>query len=218
MMTEPVESFATRAAHAGRAPLPESLSRPLTPPIYQSTVYAFARLDDLDTLTPGAQSYTYYRYGTPTHAALEAAICALEGAAAAVAAGSGPGVISAAVLALAAAGDTIVLDRHAYGGTYTLATAELARLGIEPLLVDATDVAAVEQALTRAPRPKALLIEALTNPTLRVADVPALCALGRRPGLPRPAGAPFASPPPPGPLARGARLARDRGPQYLGRR
>src|SRR5258706_103985 len=69
-MTEPVESFAIRAAHAGRAPLPESLSRPLTPPIYQSTVYAFARLDDLDTLNPDAQSYTYYRYGTPTHAAL----------------------------------------------------------------------------------------------------------------------------------------------------
>src|SRR5258707_737399 len=43
MMTEPVESFATRAAHAGRAPLPESLSRPLTPPIYQSTVCALGR-------------------------------------------------------------------------------------------------------------------------------------------------------------------------------
>src|SRR5260370_19400264 len=110
-MTEPVESFATRAGDAGRAPLPASLSRPLTPPIYQSTVYAFARLDDLDTLTPDAQSYTYYyRYGTPTHAALEAAICALEGAEAAATAASGLAVISAAVLALAAAGAATRLD------------------------------------------------------------------------------------------------------------
>jgi cystathionine beta-lyase/cystathionine gamma-synthase len=216
MMTEPVENFATRAAHAGRAPLPESLSRPLTPPIYQSTVYAFARLDDLDTLTPEAQSYTYYRYGTPTHAALEAAICALEGAEAAVAAASGLAVISAAVLALAAAGDTIVLDRHAYGGTYTLATAELARLGIEPLLVDATDAAAVEQALTRAPRPKALLIEALTNPTWRVADVPALCALGRRHGVPVLVDATFASPALLRPLAYGASLVWHSVAKYLG--
>src|SRR5258707_6524677 len=107
-MTEPVESFAARAAHAGRAPLPESLSRPLTPPIYQSTVYAFARLDDLDTLTPDAQSYTYYRYGTPTHAALEAAICALEGAETAVAAASCLAVISAAGPALGADGPTII--------------------------------------------------------------------------------------------------------------
>src|SRR5258708_11911271 len=115
-MTEPVESFATRAAHAGRAPLPESLSRPLTPPIYQSTVYAFARLDDLDTLNPDAQSYTYYRYGTPTHAALEAAICALEGAEAAVAAASGLAVIGAAGLAPAPAGGALRRGPHAGGG------------------------------------------------------------------------------------------------------
>src|SRR5260370_32658317 len=127
MMTEPVESFATRAAHAGRAPLPESLSRPLTPPIYQSTVYAFARLDDLDTLSPDAQSYTYYRYGTPTHAALEAAICALEGAEAAVAPPSGLAVIGAAGPAPAAGGDRIVLDRHAVAGTYPPAPPPLPR-------------------------------------------------------------------------------------------
>src|SRR5260370_39278940 len=117
-MTEPVESFATRAAHAGRAPLPESLSRPLTPPIYQSTVYAFARLDDLDTLTPDAQSYTYYyRYGTPTHAALEAAICALEGAEAAVAAASGLAVISAAGVGPGAAGGARGPGPDAAGGS-----------------------------------------------------------------------------------------------------
>src|SRR5258707_12405069 len=115
-MTEPVERFAPRAAHAGRAPLPESLSRPLTPPIYQSTVYAFARLDDLDTLNPDAQSYTYYRYGTPTHAALEAAICALEGAEAAVAAASGLAVIGAAALAPAAAGRPLGPGPAALGG------------------------------------------------------------------------------------------------------
>src|SRR5260370_42014781 len=142
-MTEPVESFATRAGDAGRAPLPASLSRPLTPPIYQSTVYAFARLDDLDTLTPDAQSYTYYyRYGTPTHAALEAAICALEGAEAAATAASGLAVISAAVLALAAAGDTIVLGRDAYGGRYPPGTAAPRRPGPAALARGASAAAA----------------------------------------------------------------------------
>src|SRR5947209_7448021 len=126
-MPDPL-AFSTRAAHAGRAALPRSVSRPLTPPIYQSTVYAFDRLEDLEAMNApqdGVTGYSYYRYGTPTHAALEAAVAALEGAEAAVAAASGMAIATAAALALAGAGDRVVADRHAYGGTYTLLTDEL---------------------------------------------------------------------------------------------
>ena len=41
---------------------------------------------------------------------------------------------------------------------------------------------------------KALLIEALSNPTMRVTDVPALCTLGRQRGVPVIVDATFASP------------------------
>jgi cystathionine beta-lyase/cystathionine gamma-synthase len=48
---------------------------------------------------------------------------------------------------------------------------------------------------TRCPNgAKALPIEALSNPTMRVTDVPALCTLGRQRGVPVIVDATFASP------------------------
>ena len=214
-MPEPI-SFTTRAAHAGRGAPPRSLSRPLMPPIYQSSVYAFERLEDLDTLHDDgdATGYSYYRFGSPTHAALEAGVAALEGAEAAVTAGSGMAIATAAVLALAGAGDHVVADRHAYGGTYTLLSEELPRLGLRVSLVDATDVTQVERALEEGA--KALLIEALSNPTLRVSDVPALCALGRARGVPVLVDATFASPALLRPIEHGAALSWHSLAKYLG--
>jgi cystathionine gamma-synthase len=131
------------------------------PPIYQTTVYAFENAEQVDAYHAGTPAAMYYRQGSPTHVALEAGIASLEGAEAAVTAASGMGIIMAAVLALAGAGDRIVGDRHAYGGVYTLLTAELPRLGIESVLVDALDPEEVERALEGGA--KALLVEALSN-------------------------------------------------------
>ncbi len=215
-MAEGSAAFATRAAHAGRTAPARPLSRPLMPPLVQSSVYAFEHLEDLDTLhdDPAATGYSYYRYGSPTHAALEAGVAALEGAEAAVSAASGMAIITAAVLALAGSGEQIVADRHAYGGTYTLLTEELPRLGIRVTLVDATDLDAVERALT--PGTKGLLIEALSNPTLRVVDVPALCALGREREVPVLVDATFVSPALLRPLEHGATLSWHSLAKYLG--
>jgi cystathionine gamma-synthase len=123
-------------------------------------------------------------------------------------------IATAAVLALASAGDRIVADRHAYGGTYTLLADELPRLGIDVALVDATDLAEVERALEAGAR--ALLIEALSNPTLRVADVPALCALGHARGVPVLVDTTFASPALLRPVEHGATLAWHSVAKYLG--
>jgi cystathionine beta-lyase/cystathionine gamma-synthase len=206
--------FATRAAHAGRPPAGPSSSRPLLAPIYQSTVYEFASLEDLEAYREGAPGHMYYRNGTPTHDTVERAIASLEGAEDAVTAASGMAIGTAAVLALAQAGDLVVADRHAYGGTYTLVTKELPRMGIEVLLVDALDLTEVEAALRR--RPKALLVEALSNPTMRVADLPTLCALGRDHAVPVLVDATFASPALIRPLEMGAALSWHSVAKYLG--
>jgi cystathionine gamma-synthase len=105
-------------------------------------------------------------------------------------------------------------DRHAYGGTYTLLTAELPRLGIESVLVDALDPDEVERALQGGA--KALLIEALSNPTLRVADIPVLCSLGRAYGVPVLVDATFASPALIRPIEHGAALSWHSVAKYLG--
>jgi cystathionine gamma-synthase len=138
----------------------------------------------------------------------------LEGAEAAVTAASGMGIATAAVLSLAGSGDLIVADRHAYGGTYTLLTHDLPRLGVEVCLIDAVDLDAARKALGR--QPKALLVEALSNPTMRVADVPALCALGRAFDVPVLVDATFASPAILRPLEYGAALSWHSTAKYLG--
>jgi cystathionine gamma-synthase len=207
-------AFSTRAAHAGKGAARQFVSNPLLPPIYQTTVYTFDRLEDLEAMHDGADGKMYYRNGTPTHDALDSGIAALEDAPAATSAASGMAIATAAILALAGAGDRIVADRHSYGGTYTLLTQELPRLGLHITFVDATDLLEVERALEG--QPKALLVEALSNPTMRVTDVPALCALGQAFGVPVLVDATFASPALLRPVTHGAALSWHSVAKYLG--
>lgn len=207
-------SFTTRSVHAGRGPIDASVSRPLTPPIYQNTVFAYERLEDLDTLNPDKLSFSYYRYGTPTHAALESALCELEGGEEAALAASGMAILTAIVLTLVSTGETIVADRHMYGGTYTFLTQDLPRLGIQTELVDGTDLDEVGYALRRGA--KAFFIETLSNPTLRVNDLPALCELGQRYEVPVIVDATFSSPALIRPLEHGAAISWHSAAKYLG--
>jgi cystathionine beta-lyase/cystathionine gamma-synthase len=167
----------TRAVRAAQSRDP-GIARPLVQPLYQSTVFAFESVAQVDDVYSGRlPGHVYYRMGTPNTAALERAIAELEGGEAAVTAASGMGIISAVLLALVGSGDHVVADRHAYGGTHTLLSQELPRFGIDVSFVDVSDLASVRAVLR--PRTRALLVETLSNPTLWVSDIPALVDLGR---------------------------------------
>jgi cystathionine gamma-synthase len=172
---------ATRLAHVGRR-APPSVNAPVAPPLYQTAVYRFDSLDQLGAVLDGsAPGYFYYRYGTPNHSLLEQAVADLEGADAAVAAASGLAALSATLVAVLTAGDQILVDRYIYGGTYTLLTQELPRLGITVTFLDLEAPEAVARAV--GPRTRLLLTETLTNPTLRVVDLPRLAAEAHAHGL-----------------------------------
>ena len=171
-------NFETLVARGGRD-VP-SASRPLTPPIYQTNVYVFEDMDTVESVwehkSPG---FVYGRYGTANHTMLEELVAALEGAEAAVACASGMGATTALVLALFEAGDHLVAARDLYGSTKAFLGDEARRLGIETEFVDATDPARVLGALR--PRTRAVFVEALSNPLLRLVDLPALAPeLSRR--------------------------------------
>lgn len=166
-------NFETLAARGGRD-VPSG-SRPLTPPIYQTNVYVF---DDMETVEsvwehkgPG---FVYGRYGTPNHAMLEDLVAALEGAEAAVACASGMGATSALLLGLFDPGDHLVAARDLYGSTRAFLADEGRRLGVETEFVDATDPARIFRALRDNTR--AVLVESLSNPLLRLVDVPVIAA------------------------------------------
>ncbi|PNY82546.1 trans-sulfuration enzyme family protein [Deinococcus koreensis] len=203
----------TLAARSGEEARPNR-SAPLVEPIYQSTVYAFADLDDLDRAMSGEEPAAfYYRNGTPNAATLERALALLEGTEAALVAGSGMAAISAALLGVLGAGDHIVTDARVYGVTYALLAEEFPRLGIEVSFVDALNHDEVAAALR--PRTRVLHVESLTNPLMTVPDVPALARLAHGHGALLSVDNTFASPAVFRPALHGADLITHSVSKYL---
>lgn len=203
--------LSTRAARAGG----HGEGGPLVPALHQTTVHSYPDLASLHRVLDGEDSgNAYYRFGHYNGQVLERAVADLEGAAGAVTTASGMAALTATVLALAEAGDHVVADRNAYGGTRSLLEVDLPRLGIETTFVDAADLAEVGRALT--PKTRLLLVEALINPTLRVPDLPALVALAGHTGTTVAVDATFASPALFRPLEHGADLVWHSIPKYLG--
>jgi cystathionine beta-lyase/cystathionine gamma-synthase len=204
---------ATKAARAGLE-LNLGLGRPINPAIHQSTVYAYASLEELERVYQDEPGYFYYRNGHPNASALEEVLAALEGGEACVVAASGMAAISSAFLAGLKAGDHVVADRNVYGGTYALLSDDFPRLGIETTFVDAQDHDTLEAAIR--PNTRWLHLESLSNPTLRVADLPRLIALGKRHGLIVSVDNTFASPALLQPLTLGADLVVHSLAKYIG--
>ena len=129
----------------------------------------------------GARATPTRRLGHPTATILADAITTLEGGEAGLTFDSGMGAISGTLSAHLGQGDHVVVTRAVYGSTRALITTVLARFGITATFVDPTDLPAVEAAITQATR--VLYLETISNPTLVVADLAALAALGHRHGL-----------------------------------
>ena len=157
-----------------------SASRPLTPPIYQTNVYVFEDMETVESVWEGkTPGFVYGRYGTGNHAMLEDLVAALEGAEEGVACASGMGATTALLLGLFAPGDHLVSARDLYGSTAAFLSQEGLRLGVDTTFVDATAPAAILGALR--PNTRAVFVEALSNPLLRLVDLPAVAPeLSRR--------------------------------------
>jgi cystathionine beta-lyase/cystathionine gamma-synthase len=204
--------FATRAVRA--APPAPSVSRPLTPPIYLANVYAFESLEQVDAVWEGRQpGFVYGRFGTPNHAMLEATLADLEGAEAALVTASGMGALSAMLLATLKPGDHLVAGRDLYGSTTALLREQAPRWGIQVSFADPTEAGAVDAACTPATR--AIFVEAITNPLVRLADLPGLAGVARRRGLALLVDSTFASPALLRPLEHGATLVHHSATKYL---
>jgi cystathionine beta-lyase/cystathionine gamma-synthase len=157
------------------------VSAPLVPPLYQSSVYTLPDLDALDRIyNAEAPGFIYARDAHPNARLLAAELARLEAATWAVVCGSGMSALSAAVLANVKQGDRLLASNRLYGRTTTLLVQELERFGVATKLVDASDLSAVRAALDQPAR--MLVVETMSNPLLRVVDVPALAALCRERG------------------------------------
>lgn len=182
-------SAATRAALAGTAGsakfLPQSLAgiAALGPagetahavPLFQGTNFSYPDARAADEAAAG-RGFLYSRHGSPTVTALEAAMANLEGAGAALAFGSGMAALAGALEAFAGDGEMLASE-GIYGGSTELLGELARRHGATARFVPAWDVAQV--AATLRPNTRMLLVETLSNPLLRVTDLPALARLCR---------------------------------------
>jgi cystathionine gamma-synthase/cystathionine gamma-lyase/cystathionine beta-lyase len=163
-------SFETLAVHAGE-PRP-ARDRSVVFPIYQGTVYEIEAGGSVD----------YIRYSnTPTQTYLQDKLAALEGAEAAVVTASGMAAIATALHAVLATGDRIIVAGNIYGGTHALLAEEARRIGWGVDFVAADDPDAWAAALR--PETKAVYVESITNPLIRVGDLVGLADFARGHGL-----------------------------------
>lgn len=173
------QNIQTLAVHVGR-PQPEEYGAPAEVPISNAVSYRATDAATLHALLAGeAPGYSYSRYGSPTLAAFEEAVLTLEGAACARTFASGMAAVHAALLLSGlGAGDTVVAARDCYGATFAMLDTLMRRLGVTTHFVDASDLAAVAAALAEH-RPRAMIVEPVSNPLLKLVDIAAVAELCR---------------------------------------
>ena len=152
-------------------------------PIYQTTAYDFGNADfaaDSFNLKQGSDNI-YTRIGNPTTSVLEKRFAKLEKGSASLAVSSGMSAIFYSVLNIAESGDNIIASSQLYGGTTTLFTHTLKRLGIEARFFNIDNPEEIEKLVDS--RTKGIFFESLSNPTITIADIEKIAEIGNRHGL-----------------------------------
>jgi cystathionine gamma-synthase/methionine-gamma-lyase len=167
--------FDTLAVHAGAPAFTIDGAHPTAPALVPASSYWYDSADELDRVLGDQQpGYSYARYASPTVVAFEEAVAALEQAPASVAFASGMAAIHAAIRHFAPRPSSVVFaSNDCYGGTFTLLGTTLATEGVQVRFVDVFALGSLERHLAEE-RPGALLVEVISNPLERVADVEAI--------------------------------------------
>ena len=162
-------SFETRLIHAGEAPDPSTGAHGV--PLYSNSTYAFRSVEQVEAFEMGqTPHFVYARYGNPTVRCFELKMADLEGAETATAAATGMAAISATLLQVVGARGHLIASDDLYSVSGELLGVDLPAQGATVSRVDCRDLAAVQAAVASAT--KAIYVETLSNPRLRIADIP----------------------------------------------
>ena len=152
-------------------------------PIYRTTSYQFDNTEhaaNLFALKEFGNIYT--RIMNPTNDVLEKRLAALDGGLACLTVSSGQTASTFAILNVAQAGDNIVSSTDLYGGTVSLFTHTLSKLGIEVRYADPSDPKNFEKVIDEKTR--AFYGETLPNPYLRVFPIKEVADIGKKYNIP----------------------------------
>ena len=205
-----LKGFGSKAVHSGTNHIGDAVNTP----IFQSSTYKLTDERYAGWAAGAQHTLLYARLSSVNSDAVAQKLTALEGGEDAEVFASGMAAISTTLLSFLSSGDHIVASPDVYGGTCGLLTEELPRFGIETTMTDMRDPAAYEAAIQ--PNTKILYIETLTNPVLKVCDIPAMVEVARRHNLMCIIDNTFASPWACQPLSMGVDLVIHSTTKYLG--
>ena len=152
-------------------------------PIYRTTAYQFDSTEHAAKLFKLEEfGNIYTRIMNPTNDVLEKRVAALEGGLACLTVSSGQTASTFSILNVAQAGDNIVSSTDLYGGTVSLFTNTLSKLGIEIRYADPTDPKNFEKHIDDKTR--AFYGETLPNPYLRVFPIKEVSDIGKKYNIP----------------------------------
>ncbi|MER3426708.1 MAG: hypothetical protein C4334_01210 [Pyrinomonas sp.] len=210
-------SLETSLVHAGTRSAAMPTGEPTVPPIYAATTFTYGAMEDFDRVFSGEKrGYVYTRYGNPTVAALEEAAKVFEKGRGACAFASGMAALHAALLACEVAPGSVVLaSQDLYGVTLQLLHTVFAAFNVKTVLVDFHDM---EQARAQARRlrPRAILVETISNPLLKVCPLDLCAELAREVGARLIVDNTFATPYLCQPIEHGADFVVHSATKYLG--
>ena len=205
-----LSGFGSKAVHSGTNHIGDAVNTP----IFQSSTYKLTDERYAGWAAGAQHTLLYARLSSVNSDAVAEKLCAMEGGEDAETFSSGMGAISTTLVSLLSNGDHIVASTDVYGGTYGLMTEELPRFGISTTMADMRDPASYEAAIQE--NTKILYIETLTNPVLKVCDIPAMVEIAKRHNLLCIVDNTFASPWACNPLQMGADLVIHSTTKYLG--
>jgi len=171
------KGFSTCSVHAGSHDDPATGA--VGTPIYQNSTFLL-KDEQYQSIEEGyaRDRFIYSRYGNPSQWAVQEKLAALEGAESAIVFSSGMAAITSTVLTVMDKGAHVVASNEIYGGTYNLFNQELPSLGMSATLVDPRNFDAIEAAIQ--PNTQILYFEAITNPLLKVIDIPRLAEIAAK--------------------------------------
>lgn len=152
-------------------------------PIYQTTAYNFNDVQfaaDLFDLKVGGDIYT--RISNPTTQVLEERMAMAEGGVGALCVSSGQSASLIAILNIAKSGDEIVASENLYGGTINLLGITLEKMGIKTRFVASQNPEDFQKEINA--KTACIFAEALTNPSIAIADIEGLAKVAHKNKLP----------------------------------
>jgi cystathionine beta-lyase/cystathionine gamma-synthase len=204
--------FSTAAVHAGQ--VRDAKYGSILTPIYMEDAFINPNPEEDKILDPlSGEEYIYSRYGNPTLTTVEKVMADLEGAEAGLLFSSGMSAISTTLLTLTGPGDHLISLRELYGQTFSFLRKDLPKHGVSVTFLPVDELTKVKDHLR--PNTKAVYLESITNPTLRVPDIQTISSSLRGTGVKIIVDATFASPYNQNPLSLGADIVLHSATKYL---